>query len=682
MATLTGKITDVTGRAPESISSITVKAPSARVGGGTELIVSSPATVDFDRDTGDVTISGLTGGLSWLYLEGEGWSDSIALSAAEGMATLVEAIANASGVPGVVDYISMLRSSGDHAQALARAAVEGEFGDIVRAAQNSATLAAQSATSADSRATSAETSADNAVSRVEALEVLGGLTPGDVTDATMSSIALQSESNFRKSQDLLYTPAKGERAGLDIWPAYHVRNNYGPSWQGESYTDFIAGIDDRLEGLPVIKEQIGTDTDGSPIWAYTAGTQGTPHALLVGGTHAIETTGIFAAMRYFTEFVDHPEMHVRRSRMRLTWIPVLTPSGYRTSRYNSAGVDPARNFDYFWEYWVDANGHPKGSAPMDQPTSQAVKLLLDQYPIAAVVDCHTAAGGVKWAGPGVWTLGNRALAFSAGARFDQVYNSDGAIPTGPYNTGRAGTPQVSYWANKYMLFDKNRYNAATLLIETDIYLGGSESLTSITQEGARYYCGMIDTFYTEWLENGQAALQPYPRMTYGSRTTTNHTLSLAEGGTLLDSNLFNPLTLDAPPNVPGVTPTRNLHFVVPGPGQVEIQAVALVASPNENTNEVIVRGQIAYYDAPLDGVDKSPIGSTQSAVTLPKGGDNGSLVMAFRSYEAGPSLKRIQVHFALATPATRPGRVVRMRLFARWFPEDDTAPSPRVVFDG
>ena len=108
MATLRGKITDVTHKPPESLSSITVKAPSVRVGGGTDLIVSSPATVDFDRSTGDVTISGLTGGLSWLYLEGEGWSDSIALSVAEGMIALVEAIANASGVPGMVDYLELL----------------------------------------------------------------------------------------------------------------------------------------------------------------------------------------------------------------------------------------------------------------------------------------------------------------------------------------------------------------------------------------------------------------------------------------------------------------------------------------------------------------------------------------------------------------------------------------------
>lgn len=126
MATLQGKITDVTHKPPESLSSITVKAPSARVGGGTDLIVSSPATVDFDRGTGDVTISGLTGGLSWLYIEGDGWSDSIALAVAEGMITLVEAIANAAGIPGMADFMRLLQDIEATADGLVHDAVATE----------------------------------------------------------------------------------------------------------------------------------------------------------------------------------------------------------------------------------------------------------------------------------------------------------------------------------------------------------------------------------------------------------------------------------------------------------------------------------------------------------------------------------------------------------------------------
>lgn len=194
MATLTGKITDVTHKQPESLSSITVKAPSVRVGGGTDLIVSSPATVEFDRDTGDVTISGLTGGLSWLYLEGEGWSDSIPLAVAEGMITLVEAIANASGVPGMPDYVSMIRSSGDHALLLARAAVDGEFGDIVRAAQNSAETAEQAATSA-------ENTVDAYTPRVDALEAMAGLSPESPVDGQTANLISQSDSLTRTAAE-------------------------------------------------------------------------------------------------------------------------------------------------------------------------------------------------------------------------------------------------------------------------------------------------------------------------------------------------------------------------------------------------------------------------------------------------------------------------------------------------
>lgn len=134
MATLTGKITDVTSSTPESISSITVKAPSARIGSGTDVIVSSPAEVTFDKTTGDITISGLTGGLSWLYIEGDGWSDSIAFAVADGMTTLVEAVANASGVPGMADFVQLMQDLRSRinqvAQGVVDAAVTAALGPL------------------------------------------------------------------------------------------------------------------------------------------------------------------------------------------------------------------------------------------------------------------------------------------------------------------------------------------------------------------------------------------------------------------------------------------------------------------------------------------------------------------------------------------------------------------------
>ena len=132
MATLTGNLADVTNKAPENISSITVKAPAARIGGssGSSVIVSSPARVNFNRSTGNITISNLTGGLSWLYIEGDGWSDSIALSVADGMVTLVEAVANALGMPGIVDYIRLLADLEGRIEDVAQGAVDAAAENI------------------------------------------------------------------------------------------------------------------------------------------------------------------------------------------------------------------------------------------------------------------------------------------------------------------------------------------------------------------------------------------------------------------------------------------------------------------------------------------------------------------------------------------------------------------------
>lgn len=135
MATLTGTIADVTGRAPYSISSIMVKAPAARIGSGTDVIVSSPATVDFNRTTGDITIANLTGGLSWLYIEGDGWTDSIALAVAEGMITLIEAVANAAGIPGLADYIRLLTELETRIDSIAQDAVDEARGKWLEGAK-------------------------------------------------------------------------------------------------------------------------------------------------------------------------------------------------------------------------------------------------------------------------------------------------------------------------------------------------------------------------------------------------------------------------------------------------------------------------------------------------------------------------------------------------------------------
>lgn len=131
MANLTGNVKDVTNQAPSTVVSITVKAPGVRIGSGNDLIVSSPAEVDFNHDTGALTLTGITGGLSWLVIEGTGWSDTVALSVADGMTTLVEAVANASGVPGMVDYVRLMAALSGAIDDVAQAAVDAAAENIV-----------------------------------------------------------------------------------------------------------------------------------------------------------------------------------------------------------------------------------------------------------------------------------------------------------------------------------------------------------------------------------------------------------------------------------------------------------------------------------------------------------------------------------------------------------------------
>lgn len=90
---LTGRLADITSRPIESTTTVTVKAPSYAPGPGIELTTSQPVPVDVQED-GAITVD-VVEGVGWLYLEGDGWTESVRFVAAEGMTTLWEAVVNA-----------------------------------------------------------------------------------------------------------------------------------------------------------------------------------------------------------------------------------------------------------------------------------------------------------------------------------------------------------------------------------------------------------------------------------------------------------------------------------------------------------------------------------------------------------------------------------------------------------
>lgn len=105
---LTGRLADIMSHPIDSINSVTVKAPSYRPGPGVELTTSQPTNVEIGGD-GEITID-VVEGVGWIYVEGDGWSDSIRFVAAAGMTTLWEAVVNA--LPIVVEGKRLLSQLG------------------------------------------------------------------------------------------------------------------------------------------------------------------------------------------------------------------------------------------------------------------------------------------------------------------------------------------------------------------------------------------------------------------------------------------------------------------------------------------------------------------------------------------------------------------------------------------
>lgn len=132
--TLTGRLADIFSQPVEDVTRVLVKAPSYRPGPGVELTTTSPTRVDMSGD-GAITLK-VVEGVGWLYLEGEGWSDSIRFVAAKGMTTLWEAVVNA--MPLDVAARGLLLELGRQYE-VARAdlleVVEARLADATRAAE-------------------------------------------------------------------------------------------------------------------------------------------------------------------------------------------------------------------------------------------------------------------------------------------------------------------------------------------------------------------------------------------------------------------------------------------------------------------------------------------------------------------------------------------------------------------
>lgn len=102
--TLSGKLEDITARPVDATTSARIKRPAPDTAAGS-IITTQPAPLPVSAD-GSFTAT-VHEGLGWLYIDGDGWSDSVRFVAAAGMTTFWEAVANAYPAPIIGTWLEM-----------------------------------------------------------------------------------------------------------------------------------------------------------------------------------------------------------------------------------------------------------------------------------------------------------------------------------------------------------------------------------------------------------------------------------------------------------------------------------------------------------------------------------------------------------------------------------------------
>ena len=220
---LQGKLTDITTKPVEDITSVYVKSPVIRAGDAGALTTSQPQKVSVST-SGDFTVTTVAG-KGWLYVDGNGWSDSIPFVAAEGMKLFIEAWANASSSGGVYAIIKELIDA-------MGGATEQELQDLVQQAKMYADAA--------SRASAAESVWDKGMisSSVDLLSLSPGRY-GLMSASVASSMGLPGNSSGVLIVDYLDGP-NGRLSGR-FWWEYQDRTYGRICYSATSYNGNFGG---------------------------------------------------------------------------------------------------------------------------------------------------------------------------------------------------------------------------------------------------------------------------------------------------------------------------------------------------------------------------------------------------------------------------------------------------------
>lgn len=122
-----------------------------------------------------------------------------------------------------------------------------------------------------------------------------------------------------------------------------------------------------------------------------------PEILITGGIHGNESLSMGVAVEFANWLLfGGEEADLLRSQYEFYILPVLNPEGFKsTTRYNPAGVDLNRNFDWAWESGV---ANVNGISAVDQPETQLLVEFCQKRRFTLIVNGHTGAENIN----GLW----------------------------------------------------------------------------------------------------------------------------------------------------------------------------------------------------------------------------------------------------------------------------------------
>ena len=163
----------------------------------------------------------------------------------------------------------------------------------------------------------------------------------------------------------------------------------------EPYMKLQEAVAERVRGAWV-RERVGTDSGGRPIWSFRMGPRDRPTFLFTGAVHAGEWVNPYLLLDFIKYMArpapdDYKARWVQR-RFSILAIPMLSGSLRQES---SAGCDLNRNFDFRWEDYTKGYGWRKGralklrgTAPFSEPEARVVRDIVWNQPIIGYLDTH------------------------------------------------------------------------------------------------------------------------------------------------------------------------------------------------------------------------------------------------------------------------------------------------------